>query len=311
RGPTAPTAEACVAAARFAIGHTAGADIAKRTVPPAAARSCAATAARSRAGTAAARSRAGACSAVRAAVTTARKIRHAITATGAAATAKPASVAGTPGLQPLLAAATTEIHAIVGAATQIVVAELLAYVIVAVSDALAMLGIVLPVTAATRSIARVINVDVVVIPIDRAVPGIAARHPAPHGVASAECQPGGEQAAGNVAGRRKVIGRIAWGPTTTVDDGRIVIGHVNRVGIFLLDDDDLFVLNLFDADILLFVALQLVIRLRFGTQALDRIHDVGLLSEHRIAELLRPVELVVHHGEYAWRRHQRFYAVVP
>src|SRR5262249_10905734 len=58
RSSTAAT-EACVAAARFAIGHTARADIAKRTVTPAAARACAAarscaatrTAARSCAGT--------------------------------------------------------------------------------------------------------------------------------------------------------------------------------------------------------------------------------------------------------------------
>jgi hypothetical protein len=41
---------------------------------------------------------------------------------------------------------------------------------------------------------------------------------------------------------------------------------------------------------------------RFGarprTQPLDRVHDVGLLGEHGIAEFLRPVELFAHHGQH-------------
>ena len=45
--------------------------------------------------------------------------------------------------------------------------------------------------------------------------------------------------------------------------------------------------------------------------ALDRVHHVSLLREHRVAELLRPVEIVVHHGEHRRRRHKRLDARVP
>jgi len=44
-----------------------------------------------------------------------------------------------------------------------------------------------------------------------------------------------------------------------------------------------------DLDLLLFGRLQLAIGLSLGAQALDRIHHVGLLRQHRIAEFLGPI----------------------
>ena len=66
-----------------------------------------------------------------------------------------------------------------------------------------------------------------------------------------------------------------------------------------------------DLDLLLFGRLQLAIGLSLGAQALDRIHHVGLLRQHRIAEFLGPIEIVVHHGEYGRHRYQCLHARVP
>jgi hypothetical protein len=46
-------------------------------------------------------------------------------------------------------------------------------------------------------------------------------------------------------------------------------------------------------------------------QALDGIHQVLLLAQEGVAELLRPVELVIHHGEHLREEDERFHAVVP
>src|SRR5262249_8423700 len=44
---------------------------------------------------------------------------------------------------------------------------------------------------------------------------------------------------------------------------------------------------------------------------LNGIHDIWLLSQHSIAQFLRPIELLAHHGENGWRCRQRLHAVVP
>src|SRR6266545_3813382 len=46
-------------------------------------------------------------------------------------------------------------------------------------------------------------------------------------------------------------------------------------------------------------------------ELLDRIHEVFLLSQKRIAELLRPVELLAHHRQHLRKIHQRLDAGVP
>ena len=47
------------------------------------------------------------------------------------------------------------------------------------------------------------------------------------------------------------------------------------------------------------------------TEPLDGVHDVGLLRQHRVAELLRPVEFLAHHVEHVGGRSERLHAVVP
>jgi hypothetical protein len=61
---------------------------------------------------------------------------------------------------------------------------------------------------------------------------------------------------------------------------------------------------LVDRDGLLFGRSQLVVGLSFSAQALDGIHDIRLLGDDRITELLRPIKLAAHHFEDGWRRDQ-------
>jgi hypothetical protein len=51
--------------------------------------------------------------------------------------------------------------------------------------------------------------------------------------------------------------------------------------------------------------------LRFGAQALNGVHHIGLLGQHGIAELLGPVELVTHRRQHRRRRHEFLHAGVP
>jgi hypothetical protein len=74
----------------------------------------------------------------------------------------------------LFAAAAAEVHPVPASRTKIVVTELLPHVGIAVSDALAMLGPVLPIVAAagsvirsvSRPVPRRVHGDVVIVPID-------------------------------------------------------------------------------------------------------------------------------------------------
>ena len=64
-------------------------------------------------------------------------------------------------------------------------------------------------------------------------------------------------------------------------------------------------------DGLLVVALQEAGGLDFGAELLDRILDVAELVEHRVAERLRPVEIVAHHLDDARIVQQRGDARIP
>jgi len=55
---------------------------------------------------------------------------------------------------------------------------------------------------------------------------------------------------------------------------------------------------------LLLVRGQLVVRIGFRPQALNGIHDICLLRQDRIAQLLRPPQLVAHHGQNTRRGRQ-------
>ena len=64
-------------------------------------------------------------------------------------------------------------------------------------------------------------------------------------------------------------------------------------------------------DRLLLAALQVARVLRLGSQTLHGVHDVLLLREEGVAQLLRPVELLVHHRQHVRKRDQRLHGRIP
>ena len=131
---------------------------------------------------------------------------------------------------------------------------------------------------------------------------VAAGGPAAERPAGAEGKPGRDQAGADVAGSRPVVRRIGRIGPSAVDHGGIVVRHVDGVGGGRLDHDHLLATLLLDRDRLLLGRRQLVVGLRLRAQPLDRVHDVRLLRQHRVAELLRPIELRAHHREHVRRR---------
>ena len=177
-----------------------------------------------------------------------------------------------------------------------------------------MLRVVLPVPVAgvdVVDVRRTIDVDVVVAPAHVAAP-VAAGRPAAERNASAECKTGGESGAGVISRRRReVVGRVGRIRPLAIDHGGVVVGDVERFGLSRFDHDHLLVLLGLDRNLLLLGGLQLLRRLSPGAQPLDRIHNVRLLRQHRVAKLLRPGQFRAHHAEHRRRRDQRFDAFVP
>ena len=143
---------------------------------------------------------------------------------------------------------------------------------------------------------------------------------------AAECDPGGNRTPCIIPRwRRKVVRRIIRIRPGTVNDRWIVVRHIHLGGRRRLDDDVLgrrlsFLClataslrrgRALDRDGLLLGRLQLAVGLRASTQSLDRVHKLRLLRQHGVAELLRPVELVGHHGEHVRDLGERLHAVVP
>ena len=217
-------------------------------------------------------------------------------------------------LQHLLAVVAAEIHPrlrVVARCTAL--AEFLSDVGVVVTHAVAMIGIVLPVVdVGIVDVDRAVDVDVVAAPIHAAAPITTACGPCADGDASGECDAGRDGSARVVAdGRGPVVRRIGRIRPRAVDNRRVVVRHVDRIRLGRFDDDNLLVLLGLDRNLLLLGRGEFVLRLRAGAQPLDGVHHVGLLREHGVAELLRPVELAAHHVEDRRRRGQRLHAVVP
>jgi hypothetical protein len=125
-----------------------------------------------------------------------------------------------------------------------------------------MCGIVLPIVADVVDVNRSIDVDVIVAPVDVTTPIISSGCPTAEGVARTEGKPSPDDGSRDVAGISEVVRRIRGIRPPTVNNFWIVIWHVDSVGIRRLDDDDLFVLLLFDRNLLLFGGGQFVICLR-------------------------------------------------
>ena len=155
----------------------------------------------------------------------------------------------------MIAAAAAEIHSVLRAG-DIVATEFVRNVGVAVAHALPMRRIVRPVIAVTTvdivDVDIAVDIDVVAAPIEAAAP-VAASGPAAECIASAEGDPGRDNATGNVARRRPVIRRIGRIRPCAINDGWIVIRDVDRVGLSRRDNDDLLATLLLCRHLLLFV----------------------------------------------------------
>ena len=144
-----------------------------------------------------------------------------------------------------------------------------------------------------------------------AAPAKAAGNPAPECVTGAERQTGRDHAGGDISRPTEIIRRIGRIRPRPVYDSRIVVGHINCIGLRRLDDDDLPAALLLCRDGLLLGRAELVAGLGPRAQPLNRVHYVRLLRQHGVAQLLRPVELAAHHLEHRRRRGERLHAVIP
>ena len=171
-----------------------------------------------------------------------------------------------------------------------------------------MRGIVLPVIPDVGRPVEVVDVDVAVAPVESAAPVIA---PASDRPGCTEGETRRDHAGADIGRIAEVIGWIFRIRPGSVNRRRIVVRHVHRIGIGLLDDDRLPVFLRLNADLLLLGGDQLLVVIGLGAKALDRVHHVRLLREHGIAQVLGPVDLVAHHRNDVCGAGERLDAVVP
>src|SRR5262249_9041968 len=205
-----------------------------------------------------------------------------------------------------LAGVSTEVHTHLRAvANGGPLIEFVRDILVVVTDTVAMVGVVGPVIAGVNiiDVDGAIDVNVVAAPVHAAPPVVSTGCPTSNSIACAERKPGGNRRTCDISRvwRRPVVGRICRRRPRTIDHRRVVIRHVDRLRIRRLDHDDLLAAVAFLGDRLLLCRLELVVRIGPGAQPLNGVHHIGLLCQHGIAELLRPVELAAHHGENARR----------
>src|SRR5262245_3879400 len=143
------------------------------------------------------------------------------------------------GPENLIATSAPEIHPVLASATNIVVAEFLLHVRIIVSHALAMCRVVLPVAAAQRIDPRPVDVDVVVAPIASPAPVVSTPSPPSERPAGTKRESGRDEPGANISRPPEVIWRIRRIGPSSVHDSRIVVGHIDGVGVGLFDDDDL------------------------------------------------------------------------
>ena len=109
--------------------------------------------------------------------------------------------------------------------------------VVGIVHAAPMVGPVLPAIAGPVRIVRTIGVDIPVAPIAAAAPPIAAASPIADAVADPESDPRREPIRRDESRRRKVIRRIIRIEPVAIDNGGLVIGDIDQVGIDRLDGD--------------------------------------------------------------------------
>ena len=163
-------------------------------------------------------------------------------------------------------------------------------------------------------------------PAPTAAPAAAPVPAAEKGAADREAQAEAEAAAPAataivstpaVVGRRKVGRRIVGIGPRSIGPVRVVGRHVDGVRIGRLDHDRgrragrrAGARRLLRHG-LLRRGLEVAGGLRLGAQPLDGGGHIGLLGDHRVAHLLGPVELAVHHRQDLRKGHERRHADVP
>jgi hypothetical protein len=147
-----------------------------------------------------------------------------------------------------------------------------------------------PVAAANIGVAVeiivLINVNIVAAPTAAPTPA-SAPHCAHH---YADAKRDGETGR-IVSGRRIIDGGIGVDRRAIDHDG-IIRGHVDDLGIRLLDHDDTFVFDDLGFYLLLLGRFQISFVLSFLAHSLDCIHDLSLLSEKCVAEVSGPLDVV-------------------
>ena len=174
--------------------------------------------------------------------------------------------------------------------------EFLAHVGVVVSHAVTVIGVVLPFPAIdVGDVGGPVGHDV-----DVARPVAVAPERVPNGDGGCKGDAGRERRAGDIAvGRRKIVRRIVGIGPIPVHYGRLIVRNVELGGGGRLDRDVLLLVLGIDRDRLLLGGSELAVGPRARAQPLDRVHDVRLLGQHGVAELLRPIELLAHHVQHA------------
>jgi hypothetical protein len=91
------------------------------------------------------------------------------------------------------------------------------------------------------------------------------------------------------------------------DDIRAVGRNIHDLRVGRRDRDCI----LLDGDLLLVVRLQRPVRHRRRPRLLDCLHHVGLLREDGLAELVGPLQVLIHAVQHVWKLEQHEYARVP
>ena len=133
------------------------------------------------------------------------------------------------GVEPPLAIAAAMVHPVCSTGPQVVVAEFLRNAGVVVADALTVRRIVLPVVSDVGRSVVVIDVEIAVAPVEAAAPVVA---PASDRPAGAKRQPCSDYAGTDIGCIAEIIRRIFRIGPVTIDRRRIVVGNVDRIGLW-------------------------------------------------------------------------------
>ena len=104
-----------------------------------------------------------------------------------------------------------------------------------------------------------------------------------------------------------VVRPIARPAPVGVDHARVVVRHVDHPRAGRLDVDVLALAN----DLHAVVAAQVTLRISLRAQVLDRGDHLFFLQQEGIAEILRPLQVLVHAAEQLGESHQRLHAGIP